>query len=166
MWSPRLGGSANVAAIRPLPEPSAMLGKIAKPAPRNCPTAHAEFASALPKLGLNFTVTPAGPPATAENQKGETSLRMSAFATALVIPAGLVWLVIQYGIHPVMILGPPSACAAGMVKEAPAIAKAMRATRSFIPRMRTGISQHFRRTPIVRHESMRPESSDRHRRVA
>jgi hypothetical protein len=72
-----------------------MLGKIARPAARNCATAQAELASAPPKFGLNFTVTPAGPPDTAENQNGDTSFKTSALATAFVMPAGFAGLVIQ-----------------------------------------------------------------------
>ena len=53
------------------------------------------FAAALLKLGLNFTCTPPPDAAVAEYQKGDTSVKRSAFCTADVTPTGRLGVVIQ-----------------------------------------------------------------------
>ena len=91
----RRAGSASVAAMRPLPEPSAIDGTTVRPAALSWPIAQAALAAPLVKLGLNLTWTPPPDLAVAENQKGDTSVNRSAFATADVTPTGRAGDVIQ-----------------------------------------------------------------------
>ncbi len=126
----RSAGSASVAAILPRPEPSAIDGSTARPAPLSWAMAQAAFAAPLLKFGLKPTWTPPPDFDVAENQKGDTSVKIAAFCTAEVTACGCAGEVIQYGIQPeTTFLGAGvSACAAdGTPTSAAAISMASRA---------------------------------------